>query len=158
MSEPTLEEIVEVIPHMELQDLRILESSVRVAIQMRTSYALSTDEENRRDLEGEGPGLGDRALEILQEPETYELTLADQALLAAAILSDSYNQSVFSSREIHTIIIEAGRPRIANITSAVNPLKNRSYLVEDHKELSLTPEGRAKARGLIGMLKRKAAA
>jgi len=157
MSEPTLEDFVEAIPHMELQDLRVLESSVRVAIQMRTSYALSTDDENRREASGEGPGLGDRSLEVLQDQDAYDLTLADQALLAAAVLSEGYNQSVFSSREVHNVIIESGRPRVANITSAISPLQNRSYLSGTTKELSLTPDGRSKARGLIGMLKRKAA-
>ena len=90
--------------------------------------------------------------------DRHDLTLADQSLLAALVLRDAYQQDTFSSRAINDLIEECGRPRIAHITSAISGLISRSFLVADEKVLSLSREGRAKARGLIGMMKRRAAA
>jgi len=157
MSHEKLNELVSIIPELDLSDLRALEMSVQVAIRMRDQGTLSTDSEERRVRDEEGPGLADQGAAILGSPETYELTLADQALLAALVLNESYHQDVFSSRDINDIIEESGRPRVAHITSAISGLTNRSYLTGSTKELSLSPEGRAKARGLIGMVRRKAA-
>jgi hypothetical protein len=106
----------------------------------------------------EGPALHDEARLILEEVDLHELTLADQALLAALFLSDAYQHDCFSSRAINDFIEECGRPRIANITSAISGLTSRSFLHADDKALSLTRDGRAKARSLIGMLKRRSAA
>jgi hypothetical protein len=95
---------------------------------------------------------------ILEAVDDYDLTLADQALLAALILSVGHQQDTFSSRDLNDIIEECGRPRVAHITSAIGGLTSRSYLTGSTKSLSLSKEGRTKARGLIGMLKRRAAA
>ncbi|MEX2580822.1 MAG: hypothetical protein WD342_17315 [Verrucomicrobiales bacterium] len=158
MSKPDLNELVAVIPELNLSDLKALEMSVRVAIQMRSQGNLSTDTGEGEPRDEEGPGLKDQALAILEDPENYELTLADQALLAALVLSEGYHQAVFSSRDINDIIEESGRPRVVHITSALSGLTSRSYLTGSTKELSLSKDGRAKARGLIGMVRRRAAA
>jgi len=94
---------------------------------------------------------------ILEAVDAYDLSLADQALLGALILSEGYQQDVFSSRDINDIIEESGRPRIAHVTSAISGLTDRAYLTGTTKALSLSREGRAKARGLIGMVRRRAA-
>ncbi len=146
------------IAEMDLRDLEALEMAVRVAIRMRTQGSLSTDRDELPIRGDEGPALHDEARFILEDEAVYDLTLADQALLASLILSDAYMQDVFSSRAINDVIAESGRPRIAHITSAIAGLKGRAYLHEEEKSLSLTKEGRAKARALIGMLKRRAAA
>jgi hypothetical protein len=158
MNQTELETLVAKIPELDLNELRSLEMVVKVAIQIRSQGDLSTDtpELSRRD--EEGPGLHDQARMILGGVDLYELTLADQALLASVILSDGYHQDTFSSRDINDIIEECGRPRVAHITSAVTGLTSRSFLLAEEKALSLSPEGRSKARGLIGMSKRKAAA
>lgn len=151
------EQWVSQIPELELQDLLALEMAVQVAIRMRTQETLSSDRPGFERLEEEGPALHDEARAILERGDLHELTLADQSLLAALFLSDAYHQDTFSSRAVNDLIEECGRPRIAHITSAISGLISRSYLNADEKELSLTKEGRAKARGLIGMLKRRAA-
>lgn len=152
------DEFTSLIAEMDLSDLEALEMAVKVAIRMRTQASLSTDREEFPMRGDEGPSLHDEARYILEDPARHELTLADQALLAALILSDAYQQDVFSSRAVNDVIAESGRPRVAHITSAISGLKARAYLLEDAKSLSLTKEGRAKARALIGMLKRRAAA
>ncbi len=146
------------IPELELPDLLALEMAVKVAIRLRTQGALSTDRGGSVPRDDEGPALHDEARMILENPSIHELTLADQALLAALVLSDAYHQDTFSSRAINDIIEECGRPRVVHITSAIAGLTGRAYLLAEGKSLSLSREGRAKARGLIGMLKRRAAA
>ncbi len=152
-----LEDFVRVIPDLSLQDLRALEMSVQVAIRMRSQGELSTDTPESRRFDEEGPGLHDHAASILQDVDASDLTLADQALLAALVLNGSYHQETFSSRELNDIIEESGRPRVAHITSAISGLISRSFLIGNTKALSLSPEGKAKARGLIGMIQRQAA-
>ncbi len=152
------DEIASLIAEMDLSDLEALEMAVKVAIRMRTQASLSTDQEELNFRGEEGPTLADEARHILEALDSYDLTLADQALLASLILSDAYHQDQFSSRAVNDVIAESGRPRIAHITSAITALKGRSYLLEEGKFLTLTKEGRAKARALIGLLKRRAAA
>ena len=151
------EELVSLIPSLELHELEALEMAVQVAIKMRRQGALSTDADEVFSREEDGPALHDEARGFLEDP-VQDLTLADQALLASLILSDAYQQDSFSSRAINDVIVESGRPRVAHITSAIAGLKGRAYLREDDKSISLTREGRAKARALIGMLKRRPAA
>lgn len=152
------DELVTLIPELELSDLLALEMAVKVAIRMRTQGTLSTDRSESAAHEEEGPGLHDEARALLERTDLPDLTLADQALLAALILADGYLQDTFSSRAVNDLIEECGRPRIVHITSAISGLVNRSFLLLEDKALSLTREGRVKARGLIGMLKRRAAA
>ncbi len=157
MSKHNLNHLVSLIPDLELSELRALEMSVKVAIDIRTQGQLSTESTLAPQAFEEGPGLNDQALAILEGVDTYELSLADQALLGALVLSEGYHQDVFSSRDVNDIIEESGRPRIAHITSAISGLTDRAYLTGTTKALSLSREGRAKARGLIGMVRRKAA-
>ena len=153
-----LDSLVSLIPEMDLSELRALEMSVKVAIKMRTQGNLSTDAPMLVERDEEGPGLNDEAKMILEGVDEFELTLADQALLAALLLNEAYQQDSFSSRDLNDIIAECGRPRVAHITSAIAGLTSRSYLTGSTKALSLSKEGRAKARGLIGMIKRRASA
>lgn len=155
MKSTTLHEIAGKISEMDLSDLRTLELMVNVALQMRTQATLTNDEEEEPGRAEEGPSLNDLALGILSDPATYELTLADQALLASLVLSESYQQEQFSSRDINDIIAESGRPRVVHITSALTGLQQRSYLNGTTKALRLSREGRAKARALVGMLCRE---
>lgn len=155
MSKSDLDHLVALVPTLELTELRTLQMTVKVAIDIRTQGELSSDSPGGFSDE-EGPGLNDQALAILEDPDTFDLSLADQALLASLVLSESYHQDAFSSRDINDIIVESGRPRVAHITSAVNGLVDRGYLTGSTKALSLSREGRAKARGLIGMVRRKA--
>jgi hypothetical protein len=150
-----LDEIAAKIPEMELSDLRSLELMVKVALQMRSQGMLTNDVEEGAGRSEEGPGVNDLALGILSDPVTYELTLADQALLASLVLSESYQQEQFSSRDINDIISESGRSRVVHITSALTGLQQRSYLNGTTKALRLSREGRAKARALVGMLCRE---
>ncbi len=83
--------------------------------------------------------------------DKFDLTLADQCLLAAVILDEAYGQEKFSSRSLHDEVKLNGRPPIAHITSAISGLLERSYLVGSTKEAYLSPEGKEKARGLIRM-------
>ncbi len=157
MSTRDLSELAALIPDLELSELRALEMTIKVAIEIRTQGQLSTEAPGPAFREDEGPGLNDQGLAILEDEETYALSLADQALLSALVLNDGYHQDVFSSRDINDIIVESGRPRIAHITSAITSLSEKGYLNGSTKALSLSKEGRAKARGLIGMMRRKAA-
>tara|TARA_R110000850_G_scaffold9033_18_gene33363 strand:- start:1152 stop:1628 length:477 start_codon:yes stop_codon:yes gene_type:complete len=151
-------EVALIIPELSLSELRALEMSIQVAIRMRSQGELSTDTPEARQRQEEGPGLDAQATSILQQIDLHDLTLADQALLAALILSDGYQQETFSSRDINDIIAENGRPRVAHITSAISGLISRSFLTGGTKALSLSKEGKAKARGLIAMIQRQAAA
>ncbi|MEM9281211.1 MAG: hypothetical protein AAGA96_05245 [Verrucomicrobiota bacterium] len=156
MRKPDLNDLVSVIPDLSLTDLRALEMSIQVAIRMRTQNELSTDSPESRQRDDEGPGLSDHATAILQRLE-LDLTLADQALLAALVLSESYHQATFSSRDLNDFIEEAGRPRIVHVTSAISGLMSRGFFTGDTKALSLSSEGKTKARALIGMIQRQAA-
>lgn len=158
MKIPTLDEIALAIPRLDLPQLKSLRMAVEVAIQFHTQGTLSSDRPDLSVSDDEGPALHDEARMILEQIDRHELTLADQALLAALFLSDAYQHDSFSSRAINDFIEECGRPRIANITSAITGLTSRSFLHADDKALSLSKEGRAKARSLIGMLKRRSAA
>ena len=156
MSTKDLSELAALIPELELSELQALQMTIKVAIDIRTQGQLSTDSSISEFRDEEGPGLNDQGLAILEDGESYHLSLADQALLSALVLSDGYHQDIFSSRDINDVIAESGRPRIAHITSAITGLTDRGYLTGSTKALSLSREGRAKARGLIGMIKRKA--
>jgi hypothetical protein len=159
MSRLGLESLVAAIPELDLHELRTLEMAVGVAIRIRSQGELSTETARPRlSATDEGPGLDEQALVLLEGVDTYDLSLADQALLAATVLSEGYRQESFSSRDVNDVIDESGRPRIAHITSAITALLEKSYLEGSTKALSLTREGKAKARGLIGMLRRRAAA
>ncbi|MEM7697903.1 MAG: hypothetical protein AAF236_05805 [Verrucomicrobiota bacterium] len=155
MTQVTLEQIVAAIPNLDPAELKALEMSVGVAIRMHEANRFSDDAPILSEASEEGPGLHDHALTFLSAIDSVELSLADQALLASLILSDGYEQQQFSSRDINDIIEENRRPRIAHVTSTITALLNRDYLDKQGKGLSLTKEGRAKARGLIGMLQRR---
>lgn len=157
MSKPDLDRLVAQVPSLELSELRTLLMTVQVAIDIRTQGELSSDSPSLSAPDDEGPDLNDQALAILEDPDTFELSLADQALLAALVLSESYHQDAFSSRDINNIIAESGRPRVTHITSVVNGLLDRAYLTGSTKSLSLSKDGLGKARGLIGMVRRRAA-
>ena len=156
MSTKDLSELAALIPELELSELQALQMTIKVAIDIRTQGQLSTDSSISEFRDEEGPGLNDQGLAILEDGESYHLSLADQALLSALVLSDGYHPDIFSSRDINDVIAESGRPRIAHITSAITGLTDRGYLTGSTKARSLAREGRAKARGLIGMIKRKA--
>jgi len=159
MRKPPLETIADLLPELDLNELQTLQMTVGVAIRILSQGNLSTDTAPAlvaRD--DEGPGLHDQAAMILEAVDDYDLTLADQALLAALVLNVGHQQDSFSSRDLNDIIEECGRPRVAHITSAIGGLTSRSYLTGSTKALSLSKEGRTKARGLIGMLKRRASA
>ena len=163
MSEIDLNNLTGIVSELNLNQLRGLEACVKVAIQIRTQSNLSTDSSGMTETNsvaaGEGPSLNDWAEKILSDQDSYSLTLADQGLLAALILSEEYQQESFSSRDINITIKECGRPAVANITSAIGGLKDRSFLIgEDNKNLSLSNEGRKKARALIGVTRRSNAA
>ena len=157
MSKTDLKDLVSRIPDLEISELRALQMSIQVGIEIRSQGQLYTEGSPRDFAEEEGPGLNDQALAILEDTATYDLSLADQALLGALVLSEGYHQDVFSSRDVNDIIEESGRPRIAHITSAISGLTDRAFLTGSTKALTLSKEGRAKARGLIGMMRRKAA-
>ena len=157
MSTISLNEIVKVVPEMELEELKALEMAVKVAIDIRSQGRLTSDTPIFSSRDEEGPGLNDQAMAILEDSDTFSLSLADQALLAALVLSEGYHQDAFSSRDINDVIAESGRPRIAHITSAISTLLDRAFLIGSTKSLSMSREGKAKARGLIGMIRRKAA-
>ena len=154
MSTPRLDNLISLIPELGLSELRTLQASIQVAIDIRNQVEV-TDPNPPSD---EGPGLSDQALAILEDPDTFALSLADQALLAALVLSDSYQQDIFSSRDINDIVEECGRSRFTHVTSVVTSLLDKSYLTGTTKTSSLSREGKMKARALIGMLRRKAAA
>lgn len=152
------DDLVALFAGMELPDLEAVEAMVQLAVRLRRQATLTSDRPEFVRRDEEGPALHDEAKAILENLPDYDLTLADQALLAALILRDAYQQDSFSSRAINDVIEECGRPRVAHITSAIAGLTGRSYLKAEEKSLSLTKEGRTKARNLIGMLKRQVSA
>lgn len=156
MSTICFDDLVSAVPYLELQQLDKLEVAVQVAKKIRMEGELSDDSANfiRSD---EGPGLNEQGLAILEDLEHYQPSLADQALLSALVLSEGYQQDVFSSRDINDIIKESGRPRITHVTSVITALLDKGFLTGSTKSLSLSREGKAKARALIGILRRRAA-
>lgn len=152
------ENLVALFSEMDLADLEAVGMMVQLAIRLRRQSTLTSDRPEFTRGEEDGPALHDEAREILEQVTAHDLTLADQALLASLILHDAYQQDRFSSRAINDVIEECGRPRVAHITSAIAGLTTHSYLRAEEKFLSLTKEGRTKARNLIGMLKRQASA
>ena len=155
MSELSLEKIFAALPGFEVNELDLLEAALRAVRETKKSTRLSSDSPTGEDSDSEGLGLNGWAQKILEDEAAYELTLADQALLASLILTEVYQQDVFSSRDINNVIEESGRPRVAHITSAISGLTGRNFLTGEKKDMRLSTEGRAKARGLIGMLRRR---
>ena len=154
MSKPTLKEIIPAMIEMNARDLEIIRDTADGLLRKNASHELSTDLDTVDSTNEEGPGLDQWAKQVLEDLE-ISITLADQGLLSAVILTDGYRQSVFSSRDLNDIVEECGRPRIAHITSAISNLRERAYLTGETKGLQLSSVGRAKARGLIGMLNRR---
>jgi hypothetical protein len=157
MSTIEFSDIVSTVPHLNLQQLEVLEASVQVAKQIRTEGDLTGDSHFSENSD-EGPSLNEQGQAILEDQENYQLSLGDQALLSALILGEGYQQDVFSSRDVNDIVVESGRSRITHVTSVVNGLLDKGLLSGSTKSLSLTKEGRAKARTQIGKLRRRAAA
>lgn len=155
MSTLRLEEIVASVPALELKDLKTLRMAVDVAIGIRSQGEVTGEPVSVSS--DDGPGLSDQALAILGDEETFSLTLADQALLASLVLADTYRQDIFSSRDINDIVEESGRSRFTHVTSVVTSLLDKGYLSGTTKSSSLSREGRAKARALVGMVRRRAA-
>lgn len=156
MSTPRLGEIIAAVPNLELNELESLKMAIDVAIGIRSQGEITGDRPSPV-VDDDGPGLPDQALAILEDEETFSLTLADQALLGALVLTDSYRQDVFSSRDVNDIVEESGRPRFTHVTSVITSLLDKGYLSGTTKSSSLTREGRAKSRALVGMVRRRAA-
>lgn len=154
MAQMGLKTILDALPGMELGELRSLQSHLDLVVRIRSEGEVSTDLEVGEKRE-EKSGLAEVARGLLTGGvEEGRWTLADRALLAAVILSDSYHQETFSSRDLNDVIEECGQPRVVHITSALTRLLERGYLEGTTKELSLPAEGRSKARGLVAMLSR----
>ncbi len=154
MAQLELKAIIDSLPAMELGDLRSLQSHLDLVVRIRSEGEVSTDLAGGVSRDEES-GLAEAARELLTAGvEEGKWTLADRALLAAVILSDSYHQEKFSSRDLNDVIEECGQPRVVHITSALTRLLDRGYLEGTSKELSLPAEGRSKARGLLAMLSR----
>lgn len=157
MSTISFTDLISAVPGLELSQLEKLEVAVQVAKKIRMEGEF-TEEITSFSRSDEGPGLNEQGLAILEDLENYHLSLADQALLSSLVLSEGYQQDVFSSRDINDIIKDSGRPRVTHITSVVTSLLDKSILTGSTKSLSLSKEGKAKARALIGMLRRRASA
>ena len=155
-SVPSPEEIIRAIPKYSLDELEAILSHVDLALRLQKENRLSTDAPGAVETDREGEGLAGDARRLLRDGD-LELTQADMALLCAVILSESYRQGGFSSRHINDVIEESDRPRVINITSPVSGLIGHGYLRGSTKHLSLSPEGRAKARDLAEMLLRRRA-
>ena len=134
-----------------LSELEELKSFLEFALKIRRQSEVTVDLPSSMRQPGENSNLADQARRVLQGIDEFELTLADQCLLAAVILDESYGQDLFSSRSLHEEVKLNGRPPIAHITSATGGLFDKSYLVGSSKEAHLSPEGKAKAQTLIRM-------
>lgn len=155
MTQSELDKLVIKFASLDTSVLRELRRNLDLAIMIRRQNGLSIDEDDEPAVEEVRPTLVSRARLLLEEVDLdYDLTLADQALLASLILTDELSQGQFSSRDVNSMIEECGRPRIAHITSAVGALTGREYLLQSHKSLSLSEEGRSKARSLINRASR----
>ena len=151
-----LHDIIEALPGLELPELETLETTVQAFRKLLSSNTLMTDSPLGEDTEEDGLGLDAQAEKILKDKSTYDLTLAEQALLAALSLSEVYQLDSFTNRDINKFIKDSGRAQVINITTATAGLISRNYLVKEDKEMSLTAKGRSKARMLMGSLRRKA--
>ena len=149
--------IVEQLPEFSLSELEQLDSHLQLALRFRRQSELSVDLPSTKVAEPPRSYLADAAREVLQGIDTYELTLADQCLLAAVILDESYGQDKFTSRSLHDEVKLNGRPPIAHITSATSGLLDKSYLIGSTKEAYLSQEGKEKARSLVRMFLGRAA-
>ena len=148
----SVKDVVEAIPDFAVHDLELIQSHLQIALRIRKENQLST--ESGPVLRREEEGLHSEAKTLLANLEV-DLTQADMALLCSVVLSESYGQQSFTSRDINDIIEESSRPRVINITSPVSGLLGHGYLQGTTKRLSLSPEGRSKARDLVQMLKRQ---
>ncbi len=151
------EEIIRAIPRYSIEELEGIFSHVDLALRLQKENRLSTDAPGAAETDREGDGLAGDARRLLRDTG-LELTQADMALLCAVVLSENYRQGGFSSRHINDVIEESERPRVINITSPVSSLIGHGYLRGSTKHLSLSPEGRSKARDLIEMLLRRRSA
>lgn len=150
--------IVDQLAEFGLSELEELNSYLQLALKIRRQSELSVDlPSSTFDQRSQETQLADQARMILQGIDTYDITLADQCLLAAVILDESYGQQNFTSRSLHDEVKLNGRPPIAHITSATSGLLEKSYLIGSTKEAHLSPEGKAKARSLIRMCLSQAA-
>ena len=146
-----IETIVEQLSELTLSELEQLNSYLQLALKIRRQSELSVDLPSATSPTPPSSHLADMAREVLMGIDKYELTLADQCLLAAVILDESYGQEQFTSRSLHDEVKLNGRPPIAHITSATSGLLEKSYLIGSTKEAHLSPEGKAKARSLVRM-------
>lgn len=152
-----IETIVEQLSEFSLSELEQLNSYLQLALKIRRQSELSVDLPATAGNSQRVSALADDARRILQGLDEYELTLADQCLLAAVILNESYGHESFTSRSLHDEVKLNGRPPIAHITSATVGLLEKSYLIGSTKEASLSAEGKAKARSLVRMFLGRAA-
>ena len=152
-----IQPIVDLLPEFTLSELEQLNSHLQLALRFRRQSELSVDLPSAVTGITTPSSLADEARRILQGIGEYELTLADQCLLGAVILDESYGQERFSSRSIHDEVKLNGRPPIAHITSAISGLLDKSYLIGSTKEAYLSREGKAKARSLVRMFLGRAA-
>ncbi|MDF1814051.1 MAG: hypothetical protein P1V20_17740 [Verrucomicrobiales bacterium] len=146
-----IETIVEQLAEFSLSELEQLNSYLQLALKIRRQSELSVDLPTTLSSVRRESGLAEEARRVLQGIDEYELTLADQCLLAAVILDESYGQEKFTSRSLHDEVKMNGRPPIAHITSATSGLLEKSYLIGSTKEAHLSMEGKAKARSLVRM-------
>ena len=155
---PAPEDIIQAIPSYSVEQLELIFSHVDLALRLQRQNRLSTEDPGLQAVidEEEGGLAGDARMLLLDT--ALELTQADMALLCSVILADSYRQGGFTSRHINDLIEESDRPRVINITSPVSSLIGHGFLAGSTKQLSLSPEGRTKARDLIEMLHRRRAA
>lgn len=148
--------IVDQLPEFTLDELERLNSHLQLALRFRQQTELSVDLPGAT-VQETFSSLAELAREVLQGIEEYDVTLADQCLLAAVILDESYGQDHFTNRSLHDEVKLNGRPPIAHITSATSALLDKNYLEGSTKDATITPEGKAKARSLIRMFINRAA-
>ncbi len=152
-----LTDIVDRLPDMSLSDLEFLDSHLQLALRFRRQTEVSVDLAAPTETSNTQSYLAEAARQILQGVDEYEITLADQCLLAAVILDEAYGQQTFSNRSLHEEVKLNGRPPIAHITTATAGLYDRAYLIGSSKEAQITTEGKEKARGLVRMFLSQAA-
>ena len=127
--------IVEQLAEFGLSELEELNSYLQLALKIRRQSELSVDlPSSPFGQRAQETQLSDQARIILQGIDDYDITLADQCLLAAVILEESYGQQKFTSRSLHEEVKLNGRPPIAHITSATSGLLEKSYLIGSTKE------------------------
>lgn len=147
------------LPEHSLSDLEQMQQCLSVALGFARNQAGMTSDELGSGLsQTRSDSLANQALQILGDEDQFHPNLPDQSLLAAVILSREYGQDTFNNRDINDTIEAAGRPRVAHITSAVAGLRERQFLsspTRDSKDMTLSPEGLAKARQLVHMFIRQ---